>query len=246
MLWLVLLFCGAALAQDVTNATVVERCSPDMCDLLKQFGAMSEKLSAVETKLQDNVTRLQASEAKLRKAESSISNLRVKLRDSDTRLSNSEIRLQASEAQVLELKNKGKVKMIFSAAAAAATTRGNTHVGPFLVETTLIYRTVITNIGNAYNSATGVFTAPVAGVYYFTFFYTAEGARRVHLMLYKNNLMVVTANDPVLSDNGDNGGNAVYLPLARGDRVYVRMGANSYVYGNGYLTTFSGSLITQL
>ncbi|XP_041635210.1 cerebellin-1-like [Cheilinus undulatus] len=245
MLWLVLLFCGAALAQDVTNTTVVERCSPDMCDLLKQFGAMSEKLSAVETKLQDSVTRLQASEAKLRKAESSISNLRVKLRDSDTRLSNSEIRLQASEAQVLELKNKGKVKVIFSAAAAAAT-RGNTHVGPFLVETTLIYRTVITNIGNAYNSATGVFTAPVAGVYYFTFFYAAEGAHRVHLMLYKNNLMVVTANDPLSSDNGDNGGNAVYLPLARGDRVYVRMGANSYVYGNGYLTTFSGSLITQL
>ena len=81
-----LLFCGLVLAQDEgstagTEGNVeVQSCFPDMCDLLKEFGAMTEKLKAMETRLTV----------------------------SETRHRDSEIRLNNSENQILELRNKGK------------------------------------------------------------------------------------------------------------------------------------------
>ncbi|XP_041635211.1 complement C1q-like protein 2 [Cheilinus undulatus] len=229
MMWLVLLFCSAALAQDVTIGTVVERCSPDMCDLLKQFGAMSEKLSAMETKLQDSDTRLRDSENRLQ--------------NSEARLRDSENRLQASEAKILELKNKENTRVMFSAASGTP----NAAVGPFDTATTLIYKRVITNIGNAYNSTTGIFTAPVAGVYYFTFFYHAGGEHQVFLALYKNSQMIVDSTDHASSaDTADNGGNAVILQLQQGDQMFMRMEPNTHIWGNNHVTTFSGYLITAM
>uniref|UniRef100_A0A4W6F2N2 C1q domain-containing protein n=1 Tax=Lates calcarifer TaxID=8187 RepID=A0A4W6F2N2_LATCA len=157
------------------------------------------------------------------------------LRDSQTRVIN-------SENQITELKNQASVKVIFSAAAG-----GNGTIGPFNTDTTLIYKTVITNIGNAYSQATGVFTASVAGVYYFSIFYHAGGEHEGKLLLYKNNdLMVMTHDHKSDSDTADNGGNTVFLQLQQGDQVYVRLPANTHVWGHDHLTTFSGFLVTQM
>ncbi|XP_071315941.1 complement C1q-like protein 4 isoform X2 [Trachinotus anak] len=117
-------------------------------------------------------------------------------------------------------------------------------LGPFCSETILKYNTVITNIGDAYNAATGVFTAPIAGVYYFTFFYHAGGHQGAALVLHKNNEAVVKTSDhKSSSDTADNGGNAVFLKLEQGDKVSVRMPAGTHVWASGGHTTFSGFLV---
>uniref|UniRef100_A0A671XEL5 C1q domain-containing protein n=1 Tax=Sparus aurata TaxID=8175 RepID=A0A671XEL5_SPAAU len=174
-------------------------CFPDMCDLLKEFSAMTEKLKAMET------------------------------------------RLKESENQITDLKNKERIKVIFSAAKGD----GNIDIGPFNTAKTLIYRRVITNIGDAYNRFTGIFVAPVAGVYYFSIFYHAGGRYPASLAIYKNDqVTVMTGHNP--SKSAINGGNAVFLQLQRGDQVFVRLVRNTYVWGSLYHTTFSGFLVTQM
>nr|XP_020504475.1 uncharacterized protein LOC109995179 isoform X1 [Labrus bergylta] len=255
-LWVLLLLCGLTSAEVGENAVETRSCFPDMCDLLREFGSMAEKLKVMETRLQDSETRLQDSETRLEISETRLKMTETRLQDSETRLEISETRLQNSEArlkigetrindsehQILDLKSKERTKVIFSAAIG-----GSAAVGPFNTDTTLVYRTVITNLGNAYNSATGIFTAPVAGVYYFTIFCHSGGDHTTSLKLYKNSQMMVAINDyPTGTDQSDNGGNAVFLQLQPGDHVYVVLGVNTHVWGNDYVTTFSGSLVTQM
>ncbi|XP_049424559.1 complement C1q-like protein 2 [Epinephelus fuscoguttatus] len=158
------------------------------------------------------------------------------------KLADLETRLKNSENQIAELRNKGRTQVIFSAEAGP---RGD--IGPYNTETTFIYQRVITNIGNAYSGATGIFSAPVAGVYYFTIFHHAGGKPGTELYLYKNSQrMVVTQDHPAVHETAHNGGNAVFLQLNQGDQVYVRMSANTHVWGSNYHTTFSGFLVSQM
>uniref|UniRef100_A0A3B4UKN4 Complement C1q tumor necrosis factor-related protein 3-like n=1 Tax=Seriola dumerili TaxID=41447 RepID=A0A3B4UKN4_SERDU len=123
--------------------------------------------------------------------------------------------------------------------------------GPFDTDRTMTYNTVITNIGNAYNVSTGVFTAPVAGVYYFTFFYHAGGEHVSKLILHKNKEPVVMTSDHngkvtrCNSETADNGGNAVFLKLEKGDKVSVQLPAGAHVWASEGHTTFSGFLVNS-
>ncbi|KAM9335409.1 complement C1q-like protein 4 isoform 2-T2 [Symphorus nematophorus] len=133
-------------------------------------------------------------------------------------------------------------KVAFSALAEY----GGAH-GPFSTDKTLVYNKLVTNIGDAYNPATGVFVAPVAGVYHFTFFYHAGGDKETRLRLMKNSDFIVRTSDHKSdSDTADNGGNAVCLQLQEGDQVYVRMIAGSHVWAAENSTSFSGFLICQI
>ncbi|XP_041635209.1 uncharacterized protein LOC121504474 isoform X2 [Cheilinus undulatus] len=251
-----LLFSGMTSAQDDTNAVETRSCFPDMCDLLRDFGAMTEKVKAMErrledsearlrdsetrlrdseTRLQDSEARLQDSEARLRESETRLRDSETRLQDSEARLRDSEKRLNNSENQILDLMSKEGTKVIFSAAIG----EGSIDIGPFNIHTTLIYRRVIENIGNAYNKATGV--------YYFNIFYHTGGLHGAYLSLYKNSqLMVVTSEHGSSPDRNDNGGNSVFLQLQPGDHVYVCLAASTWVWGSDYSTTFSGFLVTQM
>nr|XP_029136053.1 uncharacterized protein LOC114921044 [Labrus bergylta] len=193
------------------------------CNLFKEVGAMSEKIRSLETRLQESETRLQVSETRLQVSETRLQNIETKLQNIETRLQNIETKLQNSESHILELKNKERTKVIFSTAVG----EGEKHIGPFTTDTTLIYKTVITNIGNGYNAATGIFTAPVAGVYYFIIFFQAGWKHKTSLHLYKNSeVKLSTFDEDTVTNRSDNGGNAGYFHLQRGDQVYVRLSQN--------------------
>ncbi|KAM3590300.1 uncharacterized protein V6R79_007172 [Siganus canaliculatus] len=241
------LFWGLASAQEGVDVSETEKtdtiqsCFPDMCKLLMEFGAMKEKLGAVEAKLEDSETRLKDSETRLKASETRLKDSETRLKDSETRLKDSETRLKDSENQIRELKDKEHTPVVFTAAAG-----GDTVIGPFTSHTTLVSSVVKTNIGNAYNPATGIFTAPVAGIYYFTFFYNAGGSDIVSLELMKNNEIIVSIHEYKSSaDSDDSGGNAAFMQLQQGDQVFVRLNANSHVWGNGYFSTFSGFLVSK-
>ncbi|XP_026209268.1 complement C1q-like protein 4 [Anabas testudineus] len=168
--------------------------------------------------------------------------MKEKIEIMETMLRDSETRLINSESRIAEMKEQASTKVIFSAALAHPGS-----FGPFEKETAVIYKTVITNVGSAYSPVSGDFTAPVAGVYYFNFFYHAGGSHQGQLFLYKNDQIVVMTHDHQSdTDTADNGGNAVFLQLQQGDRVYVRLAANRHIWGYGQHTTFNGFLVTQM
>ncbi|KAJ4949240.1 hypothetical protein JOQ06_020757 [Pogonophryne albipinna] len=139
--------------------------------------------------------------------------------------------------------NKETETVIFS----AATGGGDKDIGPFNTDIILNYKTLITNIGGAYSPSTGVFVAPVKGVYYFTIFFHAGWRHHTKLQLYMNNqLMIMTHDFSTISDKADNEGNAVFLQLNQLDQVYVHLLAKTYVWGSDYHTTFSGFLVTEM
>nr|XP_020442444.1 complement C1q-like protein 4 [Monopterus albus] len=151
-----------------------------------------------------------------------------------------ENRLKETENHIEDQKRKEGYRVVFSASAD-----GGGRIGPFKTDTTLVYNKVITNIGSAYNQHTGIFTAPVRGVYYFSFFYHAGGEYIVFLSLMKNNELVGTTSDHSSSfDTADNGGNAVFVQLQQGDHVFVRMRSNSHIWATHRFTTFNGFLVS--
>uniref|UniRef100_A0A3B5QVQ9 Complement C1q-like protein 2 n=1 Tax=Xiphophorus maculatus TaxID=8083 RepID=A0A3B5QVQ9_XIPMA len=172
--------------------------------------------------------------------------MKAKLETVETNLKEKtlETKLKETESQILVLKEKEAkpLKVAFSVGLP-----GDTAIGPVNLLTTLVYKRVITNVGNAYNQLTGIFVAPVRGMYYFSFFYHAGGYQPVNLFLMKNNEYILASSDHMtLFDGADNGGNAAFLELQQGDQVYVQLKANTHVWGNSYTTTFSGFLLYQI
>ncbi|XP_030647992.1 cerebellin 17 isoform X2 [Chanos chanos] len=117
-------------------------------------------------------------------------------------------------------------------------------VGPFNADTTLVFSKVITNFGDAYNPITGVFTAPVKGVYYFyanIFGYFSE--RWMGVAFYKNRNSVFTLYD-TSNGNHEYASNVAILQLEKGDVVYMRLVKNHEIYDDPLNhTTFSGFLL---
>ncbi|XP_067308553.1 complement C1q-like protein 2 [Pseudorasbora parva] len=128
--------------------------------------------------------------------------------------------------------------------AFAATLGPIGNLGPFNTEITLVYKDVFVNDGRAYNPTTGIFTAPVKGVYFFTLSGHNRSSKAMGLRLFKNGQQVVTIYNHPLGDRYDTGSNSISLTLEKGDHVYVRLRQNTWVFDNeNDHTSFVGHLL---
>uniref|UniRef100_A0A674DMZ6 Heavy metal-binding protein HIP-like n=1 Tax=Salmo trutta TaxID=8032 RepID=A0A674DMZ6_SALTR len=149
-------------------------------------------------------------------------------------------------------KSRNTVGVAFSAALRPPTqdSQGYGNTGPFQADTNLVHTHVITNVGNAFSPRTGVFTAPVNGVYYFTFTsYTWKNEANIGVALYKNHEEVALVYE--YQDKGDNedfASNGATLQLAKGDTVSLVLPSGFQVTGNAFrnLSTFSGFLLFHI
>ncbi|KAG7455009.1 hypothetical protein MATL_G00251880 [Megalops atlanticus] len=249
LLQLILLACvSVGMAQDSTSPDT------DILAELKELKAKMEKLEREnEVDLRALETRLNISEIKLEEEKTVVKNLKSTVEE--LRRQNEALRimvveqtaelgarLTASESQVVEIKrqNADRPKVAFSATLFGA---GSQHTGPFNTDTTLIYKKVITDISNNYNPATGIFTAPVRGLYYFRFSGHAWGNHYMAVSIYKNEQRIFSAYDDQPSGNA-NSSNGVTLLLEKGDRVYMRLWKNRQIFDNdGNHSTFTGFLL---
>ncbi|KAG1934931.1 complement C1q-like protein 2 [Pimephales promelas] len=131
--------------------------------------------------------------------------------------------------------------------AFAATLGPIGNFGPFNTEITLAYKDVFVNEGRAYNPTTGIFTAPVKGVYFFTLSGHNHSSKPMGLRLFKNGEQMVTIYNHPLGNRFDTGTNSISLTLKEGDHVYVRLRENTWVFDNvNDHTSFVGHLLFPL
>ncbi|XP_077421000.1 uncharacterized protein LOC144051052 isoform X8 [Vanacampus margaritifer] len=248
---------------------VVENCVED---LLTDKSAKSSRLSSVEAQLANGANTTTALEGSVRMAEARLEKMKVlgsalqvrlnvseklldelktecaaqtlHLDDTESRLTQSiaELMLRLHVLEQRRTQTSGETKVAF---AAALTDSGS--VGPFDHESTLIFSKVFTNVGRAYDETSGVFLAPVGGVYVFSF--TAADFLKGYMgvTLYRNQQPIVSSLD--LNDHGGyaSATNGALIPLEAGDRVRLSLPASYRLYDDTRsFSVFSGFLLFPL
>ncbi|KAL1273603.1 hypothetical protein QQF64_026417 [Cirrhinus molitorella] len=143
-------------------------------------------------------------------------------------------------------KNEEREKVAFSASLPGLL--GPMFFGPYAEATTLVYGNIFTNVGNAYDSNTGIFTAPVKGVYFFNFVVFNAGEKSAAVTLLKNGQLVLAASDNSPGqDTEDTSSNSVSLILEQGDKIHLQLVKGSRVYTDSWMrNTFNGHLLFTL
>ncbi|XP_028450472.1 complement C1q-like protein 4 [Perca flavescens] len=147
------------------------------------------------------------------------------------------------KTEVDKLNKQQIVQQVAFSASLGGT--GRATIGPFPSATTLIYKYVPTNIGNAYNPNTGVFTAPVRGAYNFEWWVGAFGDNGwgSGAWLVKNSNQLFMAYEQQ-KDGFMSSSKGMTLLLEVGDIVFIRLQVQTSVFDDpGHHNTFSGHLL---
>ncbi|KAL7373231.1 hypothetical protein ABVT39_001992 [Epinephelus coioides] len=221
-----------------TSENLVAELRRENTDLLARVTASENKITVLET-------RMSSSENEVAELKRENADLLARVTASENKITVLETRMSSSENEVAELKreNADRPKVAFSAGLTDAG-----HVGPFNTEITLKFSKVFTNIGQAYSPTTGIFTAPVRGVYYFRF--TLWGGRPSAWMgayLYHNEKKMTLSYDYNDEHAYVSASNALILQLEKGDVVYLALYPGSGVFDDSFnRTIFSGFLLFAL
>ncbi|KAI4904176.1 hypothetical protein NFI96_004557 [Prochilodus magdalenae] len=204
-------------------------------DIMYQQGTL---LAEMKTEMKYMEKENKALKTKIAKQIKETKEVRNNTENLKKELSGMKTALVASEGEVQNLKkeNAEHPKVAFSATLISS-------VGPLSYDSVIVFSRIITNIGGAYNPKTGLFTAPVRGVYYFRFtICSGDKGQFSGIYLKKNNDWLTGASEYNYDGFYKYISGGVTVQLEHGDVVHARIYQTYKICG--YDSTFSGFLIT--
>ncbi|XP_042355579.1 heavy metal-binding protein HIP-like isoform X1 [Plectropomus leopardus] len=234
--------------RDAAEEPTTKQTTPD---IWAEVRALRDMVVELKVELRNMEARVKDSESHVdeMKAELMVTKVHVELlqrenSDLQTRLSSSESELLVCKSRIeqLERENAERLKVAFYAALTDAG-----QVGPFNTAITLKYSKVFTNIGNAYNPATGFFTAPVKGVYSLQFTVCSNRTGYMGVQLYKNSQRILYNDERKEEPGLEYMTKSVVLELMAGDEIHLVLPSDYSLYDSvNNHNTFSGSLLFTL
>ncbi|XP_063070612.1 complement C1q-like protein 2 [Engraulis encrasicolus] len=217
-----------------------------------EYVAMKQRLVASESKVEALEAENKAVKQRLAASETKVETLERTLQDTKAEMKTEVDNLKKENAAIekkvenLEKEIRAAPKVAFSAALREYGT-GSTESGSN--DMNVEFKRVFTNVGEAYSSTTGFFTAPVRGVYYFRFtVMDALSSRTMYIRMYKNGEMLME-----LGEYGTDGqltylSSGLTLQLEKGDTVNMVLPAGNRLWDNIRFSycTFSGFLLFPL
>lgn len=120
--------------------------------------------------------------------------------------------------------------------------------GPFSFNNIVTYKHVFLNKGGAYNVNTGIFTAPISGVYSIALTIYSDAGSPGNMLaacatLQVNGQVVAGAKELNTMDQEDSATIAVALQLKAGDKVAVNLTKGCFLCDDSNYNTFSAFLL---
>ncbi|XP_026878658.2 cerebellin 11 [Electrophorus electricus] len=200
----------------IIQLTLIYICKSQEADIMKPTVNIISDLQKLQTLVEGLLTDLNATKSELVKQKALVQNLQQQITESP--------------------------KVAFT---ASMTSEEDLHRGPFTSEKKLIFDKVLTNIGDAYNPKTGVFIAPVKGIYYFRYSGYAFTLHNMGLSIFKGNTRFVSSYEHTSGEKNDNVSNGAVMQLSAGEEVHMRLWIQSWIfvdYRYNY-STFTGYLL---
>ncbi|XP_050991728.1 cerebellin 10 isoform X3 [Labeo rohita] len=222
--------------------------------MLNVWAIPADDLFSPNINILEELGKIKIMETRMESMEKQMEQLRTENRAQAKKLEETKIKMdeliKENEAQAKKLDDT-KIKMdelikendVSKVAFSVSLSSSN---GPHSRPRTLIYKHIFLNTGDAYNSNTGIFTAPMKGVYAFKVFsktYGSQDDKGVSAGLFRNSQHVISTY--VHQKSGFIGSsNGVSLLLEKGDKIYVILYRTFSIFDNEYHhSTFSGHLL---
>ena len=203
---------------------------------------------AIESLQNAYMERMDKAESELKKKDEEIKSLKKGLADKDNEIADLRKKVQSSEeitAQMIDVvakgnqDDKGSKSVCFTARVAAAYQ----NIAAWAV---IVFKTVETNAGNGYNSATGEFSAPRDGHYVFYSNILSQAGKNIETVIQVSGgsrQCIYSGGAPSFHGSG---GNMLVVHLKAGDKVRVAKHGpwgTAPFYIHHHWSTFSGFLL---
>ncbi|XP_047434275.1 uncharacterized protein LOC125004007 [Mugil cephalus] len=211
-------------------------------DLEASQEKLQKRINAVETSRGNSTAAIERLMTNLTEALNELKEVKAQQKNDNAGIAKTLQKLAGENSKLKEelesLKSQASAKVAFSASVIESP---NVFTGPAtdISGNILVFNKVFTNIGNAYNSKTGIFTAPVKGTYHFTFMTFGYCTHTSGAILVKNGHYQVSTWEFKGLDSSDTTSNTAILNLNAGETVNIIL----WKGGKVHTSVFSGFLI---